>query len=416
MIICSILANLPFYAHADFLLGVTTHIAYKNQYSDFNIQAIKRIGLNSLRDEFKWGAVEKEKGIFSSPKTQFNYFSKAAELGILPLVILDYGNLLYEKGGKPVSSESIEAFANYAKYTAKLLSGKTNHFEIWNEWFPKPEPSSAESYFKLMQTVAPAIKEANKNAIVLTGGVTIFGGWVERIVGFGALKYVDGIGIHPYVQCEGDNRAEVLYNYVKDISSKLNKVNGGKPVPLYITEIGWPSHTGNCSNTPEVVAQYLARGLLLVRTIPEVKGFWWYDLKNDGTNTENSEHNFGLLNYDYTPKPALAALQDIAPFVIDAESVTRMPSPTGILAIEINNISGNKDYAFWTSDAKNINVRVNIIQKGSISPTLLRVGTHHSVTVAMPPNSSNFIIPLNGTPIILSGIKDMSILNTFDKN
>lgn len=410
----SLLVTFPAYTHAEFLLGATTHIAYKGQSSELNMQSIKIAGLNSLRDEFKWGVVETEKNKYSTPTIQFDYFSKAAEANIMPLVILDYGNLLYENGGKPVSNESIGAFANYSKYTAKQLSGKVKHFEIWNEWFPEKEPTSAETYFKLMRTVAPIIRETNINATIITGGVTIFGGWVEKIVELGALKYVDGIGIHPYVHCEGDNRAEVLYNYVKDISSRLNKINEGKPVPLYITETGWPSHEGKCSNTPEVVAQYLARGLLLIRTITEVKGFWWYDLKNDGNNAKEMEHNFGLLNYDYTPKPALAMLQDLAPIVINAKSVVRIPASKGIIFLELTDIHDNKSFALWNAIGKKTTVYANFTRKDGISPVLIRVGTHNTVPVDLDTSKSKLVIPINGTPIIISGIKNMDIYNSLE--
>lgn len=33
----------------------------------------------------------------------------------------------------------------------------------------------------------------------------------------------------------------------------------------------------------------------------------WYDFRDDGTNPGNNEHNFGIVKYDYTTKPAFAA-------------------------------------------------------------------------------------------------------------
>ncbi len=46
---------------------------------------------------------------------------------------------------------------------------------------------------------------------------------------------------------------------------------------------------------------------------------WWYDLRNDGTDRREREHNFGLLRHDYQPKPAYRVLTAISPIVRDYE-------------------------------------------------------------------------------------------------
>ena len=38
----------------------------------------------------------------------------------------------------------------------------------------------------------------------------------------------------------------------------------------------------------------------------------YYDLRDDGTDPANGEHNFGLLARDYSAKPALHAVRTIA--------------------------------------------------------------------------------------------------------
>ncbi|MCP6134729.1 hypothetical protein NL393_36685, partial [Klebsiella pneumoniae] len=35
---------------------------------------------------------------------------------------------------------------------------------------------------------------------------------------------------------------------------------------------------------------------------------FWYDFRNDGTQAENQEHNFGLVRNDYSPKMSYVAL------------------------------------------------------------------------------------------------------------
>jgi len=403
--LCFVYALFPVYARAGFILGVGVH-----QSSDKNVQIIKEIGINSIRNDFNWLHVEKKKGTLIIPQITNTYLQMTSRSNIAPLMVLDYGNNFYDKGGKPVTTEGIAAFANFSKFTAKELASKVNCFEIWNEWDNSQEPKSAESYFELLKAAAPAIKAINKNAVVLSGGATnaaMRNGWVERLIRLGALKYVDGISIHPYVQCDRDNRPEVWVNFVSQISEKMKKENGGKDVPLYITEMGWPSNTGACGTPPEKVAQYLARALLLVRTLPEVKGFWWYDLKNDGKNIEEGEHNFGLLTDDYTPKPAFAALRDVAPYVINAKTVVRQPALNGIVSLVITDNTGKKSFALWTENGKSINTSLSIIRERNALSSIIKIGTSKAVRIDQ--KSSTFPLTLDGTPQIIIGIQQLQI-------
>ncbi|MEW1833306.1 hypothetical protein, partial [Streptomyces sp. NPDC088196] len=42
--------------------------------------------------------------------------------------------------------------------------------------------------------------------------------------------------------------------------------------------------------------------LEIAGSMPFVKGVWWYDLKDDGNDKNNKEHNFGILKNDLTEK------------------------------------------------------------------------------------------------------------------
>jgi hypothetical protein len=83
--------------------------------------------------------------------------------------------------------------------------------------------------------------------------------------------------------------------------------------------MSWPSHEGNCGIDTTRQAAYLARAWFLARTVPSIKGIWWYDLINDGNKRDDQEHNFGLLNVDLSPKPAYSVLKAISPYLKDFE-------------------------------------------------------------------------------------------------
>ncbi len=398
----SIFILLPVYASAGFLLGVGTHIYEPN--TDNSAQVVKSIGLNSIRDDFVWNRVEKEKGNLVIPQRLDQYIQKASESNISPLMVLVSGNPLYDGGKKPFSPGGISAYARYAGFSANKLQGQVNLFEIWNEWDNSAEPVSAESYFELVKATAPAIKAVNKDAIVLAGAATssaMRNGWVERLVRLGVLSYVDGISLHPYVHCERDNRPEAFFNFVAELSAKLKKANGGKEVPLYITEMGWPSHKGACGTAPEKVGQYLARALLLVRTLPEVKGFWWYDLKNDGKKIEEREHNFGLLDYDYGPKPALHSLRDITPVILKGQTFTRLSAPAGLVMVAVTDNQGKKTFAIWSENGDDIKAVISIVPDRGAFPSARKIGSGKAGQASK--------LTISSTPLVLKGRQSLKI-------
>ncbi len=89
-------------------------------------------------------------------------------------------------------------------------------------------------------------------------------------------------------------------------------VAAGRPLPVYVTEMGYPAYAGKGGVTPEVAAAYLARFMLLASSRPYIAGVWWYCLRDQGRDPANKEHHFGVLDWSLEPKPAAAALTDVA--------------------------------------------------------------------------------------------------------
>jgi hypothetical protein len=360
------------YAASDFYLGIGTHLYGQDITKD--IFYLHQSGANSFRDDTLWYKVESLKNRYVTPAVLDNFLLLAESNNIVPLLILDYGNKLYGNGGKPVTKEEILAFSNFADFYSKKLIGKRNILEIWNEWEHSKEPTSPESYFELVKSVSPRIKINNKDTIVLAGSANIFGNWTENLVRLGVLNYVDGISIHPYMHCESDSSPETWAYMLREFSERLTKANGGNRVPLYITEMGWPSHTGTCGTHPIKVAQYLVRALLLVRTFPEIKGFWWYDLVNDGNKIEEMEHNFGLLDHAFTPKPAYYSFEDISNIILSGRSFKMITSSNGLVVMEIINNHNVKEYAIWSKTNNIIKANINIVSTRGKTASIREIG------------------------------------------
>ncbi|MBN1359375.1 MAG: cellulase family glycosylhydrolase [Sedimentisphaerales bacterium] len=310
-----------------FLLGVCTHFSQGKGVVEMNLTNISRAGINAIRDEVPWGALEREKGRLEMPVQFDAYVRRAAAKGLNVLLILDYANRFYDDGDRPRSPEAIEGFCRYAEFVVRHFGKDVRLYEIWNEWdigigLPARynQGGSAGDYAKLLKAVYPRIKAIDPNVTVIAGASTsgaVKRGWLEEVVKRGALQSCDAISIHGYNYGESfpQRGPEACAAWITNVQQMLRGYNQGEDVPFYVTEMGWPTHAGRAGTDPQLSASYLARLYLLARTSDSFKGLWWYDFQDDGWNPQYNEDNFGLVRPDLTPKPAYHVLTDISQLI-----------------------------------------------------------------------------------------------------
>lgn len=277
--------------------------------------ALTEARLASWRTSLPWNELEKRKGDYaiSAPLGRVvEMIDWASASGIQPLLLLGYGNNLYEPGGLVTTDAARQGFANYAGWVAHRMKGKVRYYEIWNEWnigfgsTAKPRiVGSVEDYAKLVRMAAAAIRAVDPDAIIVAGGATNSDTrWFEAFARTGAATAVDGISIHPYNYGKPlwGHSPEAAIAWVDDIHRIMRDAKG-RPMDMYVTEMGWPTHQGGYSEAD--AADYLQRFMTLAKARPYVKGVWWYDLIDDGDDSTNREHRFGLFGRDGHPKPAV---------------------------------------------------------------------------------------------------------------
>jgi hypothetical protein len=80
-----------------------------------------------------------------------------------------------------------------------------------------------------------------------------------------------------------------------------------------VTEFGWPScqprGTDRWCVTREQQATYIARAIDLLRGRPYVRAGVVYNLRAVGEDPADRESSYGLVERDFTPKPAYWALR-----------------------------------------------------------------------------------------------------------
>ncbi|MEO8464666.1 MAG: hypothetical protein ABI640_04940 [Gammaproteobacteria bacterium] len=298
--------------NAAFIVGIGRSI----HDSEAATNAMFGLGVRSVRVDAPWASIEIARGRYEIPAWLETAVDTAREHGVQPLLILEYGHPLYGTD-KPRTDAAIAAFTAYAAFVVKHFAGRVRLFDLWNEWDAhtgRTTPGSADDYVALARRVYPALKAASPDAVVLSGGITTFGlsqGWMERFFALGGAAFVDGLSLHPY------NFEQRTANTPEVAIAELDRMNvlmasAGRMLPIYVTELGYPTYTGRGGVSRDTAGAYLARFMLLASTRPYVAGVWWYCLRDQGDDPANKEHNFGVLDSALRAKPAADALRSVS--------------------------------------------------------------------------------------------------------
>lgn len=361
MALLSVLSGLALQAPAqpqedDFVVGVASHDLHRRDTRSDANALLKNAGIESVRTDAHWAFIERNRGQLKVESHWFPYLSGIEAQGMDHMLILGYGNIHYGKGEKPRSEPVRAAYNRYVTFLAQQLRGRIKHYEIWNEWDVEnpTDPQFTQDYARLITDAAGIIRQLDPNAKVLAGAVTTRGiesGFALRLVEAGVMQSIDGLSLHPYVHCRGseDRTPEAWIEWLANVDMELSRA-AGQPVPLYLTEMAWPAHDGACGVSEDVQAAYLAQSFFLAKTLPNIKGYWWYDFRNDGTNKREREHNFGLLRQDYAIKPAYEVLAAINP-IIQSHTFLGRPDDTDDSTVQLRFGSGGKELIVaWSTD------------------------------------------------------------------
>ena len=344
-----------------FFYGYCIHFGLNNRPAYDEVSVIEnylhQLGANATRDNLSWEILN-----LSSLDTPNEKMADLAyslkNIKAKPMVILgSHSRFLPE--GQPHTEKSRRAYARYAKYTARILYEENPIYEIWNEWdrgvFEDSSLGSAEAYLELVKSTVPEIRKVNEDNIIIGGGA---GGdnhweWTRKAVSLGLMDYVDGLSIHPYNYCakHPDNRTGTsVIRWVEVLQSYLKKITGGKAVPIYITEIGWPEGDDKCTPFSEQeAADNVAQMLLEAPVFPWLKGIWFYELMDEGTDPGNREHHFGFYHLDKTPKPSACVAETVWDFIADTTSVKRSRKIQGLVRMSYTAPDKRQRIALWSA-------------------------------------------------------------------
>lgn len=315
----AVLQPYNFRAVEDSPFGINTHFERPARgWTPDLIQLIEYAGFKNVRAGIEWSEVERSPGVYAITALQDAYIDEMVSRKLNILMLLAYNNKFYDENSTPYTDAGRDGFANYGRFMLEYFGNKVGAYEIYNEFnidFGRRgngiANSRADYYYPLLKATYEKMKQANPNKTLVgmaASGVPV--PWMEDVYALGGVQKLDVASVHPY---QFPNTPEKLMPQVGNTGWIAADYNGGQPKPVWLTEIGVPSHTGSTGVDVKTQADYLVRTFVGALAAGAEK-VYWYDLMNDGINPASSEQNFGLVYHQndergkHTPKPSYAAM------------------------------------------------------------------------------------------------------------
>jgi hypothetical protein len=224
-------------------------------------------------------------------------------------------------------------YASFLHYLAGRFAGKVAAWEIWNEpdapiWFT----GNAAQYTALLKVAYPAVKSADPNATVVTGGLT--GNnfhFLQQLYADGAKGSFDVVSDHTDTACNLNPPGR----FTRDRDGRINQFSflgyrevhkvmlaNGDNKPIWLTEMGWDTSRRLCDAgryrgqkaggiSEASQASYLTRAYHCLALDPYVQVSFWFQLQ-DYAAQDSSQNRYGLLRSNFTHKPAFKAFSNYA--------------------------------------------------------------------------------------------------------
>ncbi|MBN1844699.1 MAG: hypothetical protein JW810_03380 [Sedimentisphaerales bacterium] len=232
--------------------GLCAHVSRgaDHRQADEQFALMRQAQIAWTRTDFDWTTLQREK----EGPWRFEVFDEtvagAAKHQITILPILDYD----VSWARP-AYRHLDLWREYVRRTVGRYSSRLPCWEVWNEpnleqfWKEKPD---AENYALLLKAAHEEIKAIDPDLTVLLGGLAgIPLDFIEGLYQAGARDYFDVMNVHPYRYPQAPEQG----NLVADLEAlrRLMSRYGDQDKPIWITEIGWPTHRPDIELTAQIV-------------------------------------------------------------------------------------------------------------------------------------------------------------------
>lgn len=198
----------------------------------------------------------------------------------------------------------------YIAAMATRYRGRIRMYEVWNEPDLGFFRGTTEAYIRMLRSADEEVRKADPGAEVMTGGFATVLTHPGRALNPDLQERVlaeagDAFAIHAVHQ-HGP-----FAEFHAAVTGELARIRGrmATPRPLYFNETAMCAYGGSPAAEREQADELVKKMAWVVAS--GAIGYTWYDLRNDGANRNDPEQNYGLLTWDFQPKPAFPAYAEL---------------------------------------------------------------------------------------------------------
>ncbi len=385
----------PADAETDSPYGVCAHVSRGDEhaYAQQEFKLMLQAGIRWVRTDFDWSGVERKPG-----EWRFEHLDETVEwaeaAGIRLLPILDYD----VPWARP-AYRHLDLWLAYVRRVVSRYKDRIRFWEVWNEpnlesfWRDKPDP---KNYVTLLEATYGEIKKIDPKLVVVLGGVAgIPWSYLEGIYQAGGKDFFDVMNVHPYRYPAGPEERP-LYEDLRKLRELMATYGDGEK-PIWITEIGWPTHQGPRGISPENQAKMLTRSYLLALAAG-VQKIFWYEFQSPEFRADYNEHHFGIVHRDLSPKPAYEAYRTLTSLVPPGRTLQlTQPPGQGIYQVGWYDLNGRQAWAIWRVDKAE---KIRLKSTGRPSRIVDHLGRDVSI---QEPEVGTLMLNLDDGPIFIIG-------------
>jgi hypothetical protein len=298
---------------------------------------VRDMGFNWIKSYVNWETVEPQPGQYRW--TDPDNIVAAFEGYHVRILLRVHGTPAWARPDGTFLSYPPDDTADFARFMGALAAryrGRVAAYEIWNEpnlnyeWgYLQPDPAV---YTALLQAAYRAVKAADPQALVISGGLATTGdgsatamgdlAFLQGMYDAGAQGSFDALGSHPYAFGHDPDYQDAWGTSLARVVQQREVMvrNGDAATPIWITEAGWVLHTSWNLVEHEAVAvdeaqqaDYLTRAYQKVRTEwPWVAAMFLFNLDFSSVPWYPAAEPmrwYAILNPDRSPRPAYTNLK-----------------------------------------------------------------------------------------------------------
>jgi len=226
--------------------GVCAHVT-RDEFDERvrTYEMMREAGFTDVRSDFDWRHCQRAKDAPFDFSTYDRVVDDAATYGVTVLPIL-HGT---PQWAQPVNAH-LDEWRKFVRETARHFRGRIPVYEIWNEenadsFWKDPDPAK---YAVALKAAYEEVKAVDPSARVAFGG-TAGCAWdyIEKAVRAGAKDCFDIVNVHPYRHPHPPEPG--LTEDLNALKSMMSR-NGIADRPIWITELGWPTHRATVPDVP----------------------------------------------------------------------------------------------------------------------------------------------------------------------